>query len=263
MASSAARANEYNSSSITVLEGLEASASAPACTSARRPSAACTTWSGRSSTTPSTRRWPATATASRSPCWPTAASGSSTTAAACRSTSTRELGKTGVEVVLTVAARRRQVRQRLLRGLRRPARRRRLGRQRAVQPARGRDQARRLRLDAALRRPEAGRAARARREDQRDRHHRHVLGRRHDLRDDHVLLRDDQPPAAGDGLPEQGPDHRAARRAGRQVVEEDDQAAVSTKAPKAAERGHLPLRRRHRRLRPAPQRHQGRRSTSR
>ena len=29
-------------------------------------------------------------------------------------------------------------------------------------------------------------------------------------------LRDDQPPAAGDGVPEQGPDHRAARRAGRE-----------------------------------------------
>ena len=36
-------------------------------------SAACTTWSARSSTTRSTRRWPATATGSWSPCWPTAA----------------------------------------------------------------------------------------------------------------------------------------------------------------------------------------------
>ena len=33
-------------------------ASAPACTSAPPASAACTTWCGRSSTTPSTRRWP-------------------------------------------------------------------------------------------------------------------------------------------------------------------------------------------------------------
>ena len=67
-----------------------------------RPSAACTTWSGRSSTTPSTRRWPATATASTSRCSPTAASGSSTTAAACRSTCTRPQKKPTVEVILTV-----------------------------------------------------------------------------------------------------------------------------------------------------------------
>ena len=41
-------------------------ASARACTSATPMTArACTTWSTRSSTTPSTRRWPATATAGR------------------------------------------------------------------------------------------------------------------------------------------------------------------------------------------------------
>ena len=60
------------------------SASARACTSARPASAACTTWSPRSSTTRSTRRWPATATWSSSPCSPTVACGSSTTAAASR-----------------------------------------------------------------------------------------------------------------------------------------------------------------------------------
>ncbi len=43
------------------------SASAPACTSGRPASGACTTWSGRSSTTPSTRRSPGTPTPSTSP----------------------------------------------------------------------------------------------------------------------------------------------------------------------------------------------------
>ena len=76
-------------------------ASAPACTSARPVSAACTTWSGRSSTTRSTRRWPATPTPSTSPSWPTAASGSSTTAAASPPTSTRPRASPAVEVVLT------------------------------------------------------------------------------------------------------------------------------------------------------------------
>ena len=47
-------------------------ASAPACTSATRPTApACTTWCSRWSTTRSTRRWPATATTSSSPSTPT------------------------------------------------------------------------------------------------------------------------------------------------------------------------------------------------
>ena len=67
------------------------------------------------------------------------------------------------------AARRRQVRRgRRLQGLRRAARRRRVGRQRAVRAPRRRDPPRRVRLDAVLRarraarRPEEGRADRAR-----------------------------------------------------------------------------------------------------
>ena len=54
-------------------------------------------------------------------------------------------GLTGVELVMTRAARRRQVRRRLLRRLRRPARRRRLGGQRAVRAAGRRGGPRRLR----------------------------------------------------------------------------------------------------------------------
>ena len=46
-------------------KGSRRSGCAPACTSATRPRAACTTWSTRSSTTRSTRRWPATAGTSR------------------------------------------------------------------------------------------------------------------------------------------------------------------------------------------------------
>ena len=65
------------------------SASGPACTSGPPASAACTTSSTRSSTTPSTRPWPATATPSSSRCWPTAACASRTTAVASRSTSSR------------------------------------------------------------------------------------------------------------------------------------------------------------------------------
>ena len=68
-----------------------------------RRSAACTTSSTRSSTTPSTRRWPATATpvdGRRST--PTTRSRSSTTAAASRSAIMEKEGKPAVEVVLTV-----------------------------------------------------------------------------------------------------------------------------------------------------------------
>ena len=59
-----------------------------------------------------------------------------------------------------------------------------------------------------------GRAAQGRAHEE-DRQHGHLLGRPRHLRDDHLQHRDDPPPAAGDGLPQQGPDHRPARRAQR------------------------------------------------
>ena len=91
------------------------SASAPVCTSARPASAACTTWCGRSSTTPSTRRWPATATRSQ------------VTLLADGGVRVEDNGRgipvdmhpvekrPTVEVVMTIAARRRQVRRQELR----------------------------------------------------------------------------------------------------------------------------------------------------
>ena len=91
------------------------SASAPVCTSAPPVSAACTTWCGRSSTTPSTRRWPGTATPSASPCSPTAASGSRTTAVASRSTCTRSRSGPPSRSIMTDPARGREVRRQELR----------------------------------------------------------------------------------------------------------------------------------------------------
>ena len=61
------------------------SASAPACTSVRRALPGCTTWSTRSSTTPSTRPWPVMPPRSTWCCCPTGAARSPTTGAASRS----------------------------------------------------------------------------------------------------------------------------------------------------------------------------------
>ena len=62
---------------------------------------ACITWSTRSWTTRSTRRWPATASTSTSRSTPTARSRSSTTAGASRSDVHAEIGMSTLEVVLT------------------------------------------------------------------------------------------------------------------------------------------------------------------
>ena len=60
----AGRIGHYGAKDIQVLEGLDPVRKRPACTSARPGWPASTTSSGRSSTTRSTRRWPATARAS-------------------------------------------------------------------------------------------------------------------------------------------------------------------------------------------------------
>ena len=72
--------------------------------------------------------------------------------------------------------------------------------------------ARRHRVAPELRPSQAGHAGEGRPHEE-ARHRDHLLGRRRHLRDDDLLVRHDQPPAAGDGLPQQGPDHRPARRA--------------------------------------------------
>ena len=91
-----------------------------------------------------------------------------------------------------------------------------------------------------------------------DRHHHHVLGRPDDLRDHRVQLRDDLPPAAGDGVPEQGPDHHPARRARTdEDAEEPDAEGHVAKVTRA----HVPLPGRPGRLRHAPQPHRRTRST--
>ena len=89
------------------------SASARPCTSATPAPAACTTWSTRSSTTRSTRRWPATAT-TIDVIDPRRRLGhaSPTTAAASRSTCTPKIEAAGARGRDDHAARRRQVRRR-------------------------------------------------------------------------------------------------------------------------------------------------------
>ena len=112
-------------------------------------------------------------------------------------------------------ARRRQVRRRRwLQGVGWPARRRRVRRQRAVRAPRPGDQARRPRVDADLRARHAARAADEGRGDQGARHDDHLPARPRDLRGDLVRLRDARAADARDGLPHQGPAHRADRRAG-------------------------------------------------
>ena len=102
----------------------------------------------------------------------------------------------------------------------------------------------------------------------------HLLGRRRHLRDDDLLVRHDQPPAAGDGLPQQGPDHRPARRAPRAQQGRDRPGRgdlARRGGPGAGHRGrgvrghrdHLQVRRRPRGLRHAHQRQEVARSTSR
>ncbi len=142
------------------------------------------------------------------------------------------------------AARRRQVRRRGIQGLRRTPRRRCLGRQRALEPARGGDQEGRGTLDPDLRLRQADRAAPAGGQDEGHRHDRHLLGGLGHLRDDRLRLRHARLQIPRDRLPQQEPADHPDRRTGTR-----------------ASQGGVPLRRRHRRLREVPQRETKRPST--
>ena len=168
----------------------------------------------------------------------------------------RERGQAGRRGRADRPARRRQVRRRRLLGLRRPARRRRLGRQRAVRRgSRSRSAATaHVWRQSYERGVPTGPLAQGR-GDRRDRDHDHVLGRRRDLRDHRLRLRDAVPPVPGDGVPQQGPDPRAARRAARHPARRRADGVDADDAERGEPaRGRLPLRGRHRRLRQAPQR---------
>ena len=115
-----------------------------ACTSARPVRPVCTTWSTRSSTTPSTRPWPVTARRIDVTLLP---DGGCEVVDDGRGIPVDKMSEPGRQVGrrgrADRAARRRQVRRRRLQGVRRPPRRRRLGRQRPVEARRGRDRPRR------------------------------------------------------------------------------------------------------------------------
>ena len=191
------------------------SASGPVCTSARPASGVCTTWCGRSWTTRSTRRWPVTATPSTWCCSPTAASGSSTTAVAFPVDLHPKLKKPGVEVALTVLHAGGKFDGKAYAvsgGLH--------GVGVSVVNALSTRMEVEIHKDGYVWRQTYTNSKPAPLEKgeptDRNRHRRVTFWPDpDDLRDHRLRLRDDLPPAAGDGLPQPRPHHRAARRAGR------------------------------------------------
>ena len=130
---------------------------------------------------------------------------------------------------------RREVRERRLQGLGRPARRRRLGRQRPLRAAHARDLEGRGDLRAGIRARQAGHRVPPDRRLQAPRHEDHLRPRPADLRGPRLLARHPRPEAPGAGLPEPRAAHRAEGRARREAA-----------------RVGLPLRGRDHRVRPTP-----------
>jgi DNA gyrase subunit B len=140
------------------------------------------------------------------------------------------------------AARRRQVRQRQLQGVGRPARRRRVGGQRAVRAARTRDLAQRQGLPADLRARQAAR---------RSHRHRHDEGARHArsrFKPDTQIFE----------TTEFSFDTLAQRLRELAFLNAGVVITLSTTSATAGGEPPVPLRRRHRRVRAAPQQEQGR-----
>ena len=178
--------------------GWSRCASGRACTSAAPTSGRCTIWSPRCSTTPWTRRWPATPTASRSS---SHADFSLTVRDNGRGMPVdphpRFPGKSALEVILCTLHAGGKFSGKAYQTSRRPARRRRLGGQRAFRPAGRRGGARPPALaPVLLPRPPARAAAGARAGAEPARHHRHLPPRPGDLR---RLARTSAGAAAADG----------------------------------------------------------------
>ncbi len=152
-----------------------------------------------------------------------------------RSAHERQVGRRGRA---DGAARRRQVRQRQLQGVRRPARRRRVGGERAVGNARSRNLAQRPGVPAVLRARHARGVARDHRHDEAARHEGHLQAGHTDFRDHRFQLRHPGAAPARACVPERRHPHHARRRARRQEPQ-------------------VPLRRRHRLVRHAPEQEQG------
>ena len=114
------------------------------------------------------------------------------------------------------AARRRKIRPEFLQGVGRPARRRRLGGQRALELAQAHHLARRQRAFHGIRRRRRGRAAQSRRRRERQtRHGSDVPPLAQDLHHGRVRLRHARTSAARTGLPQFRRQHRALRHAPR------------------------------------------------
>ena len=231
------------------------SANVPACTSDPPASAACTTWSTRLSTTPSTRPWRLLRPHRGSLFWPTAGSGWSTTAAVSRWTCRRARGArpsrscspsctraatsaavgggTPYQVACTDSASRWSM----------PC---------PAPPSTSRCVATgatwRQSFDVGA--PVADLAKGEATEETGTTHH--LLGRRRHLRDHEVRLRDSGPTLPRNGVPEQRSDTHAFRRARPHAARRELTEGTS----RTTQRRQLPLRRRNRGLRHLPQHQQ-------